>query len=130
MADIGADGMNGDTQDGVPLTFSTPLSRLVIRWLSSRNCRSPTKPSWNVMSWGQYTFDAVPKIDRYRWLEPRTWSIFRTAGPGPRQTTFNTPSSTAGMGVLGERWAYGTVSPADGEAVRGWPRSNAASRPS
>jgi iron(II)-dependent oxidoreductase len=23
------------------------------------------------MSWGQYTLEAVPQIDRYRWLKPR-----------------------------------------------------------
>jgi iron(II)-dependent oxidoreductase len=44
MADIGADGMNGDTQDGVPLTFSTAAEQIGHPLASSRNCRSPTKP--------------------------------------------------------------------------------------
>ena len=26
--------------------------------------------AWNVLTWGQYKFDFVPKVDRYRWLEP------------------------------------------------------------
>ena len=72
MADIGADGMNGDTQDGVPLTFSTAAEQI-----GHPLAFQPELPfadealAWNVMSWGQYTFDAVPKVDRYRWLEPR-----------------------------------------------------------
>ncbi len=27
--------------------------------------------AWNVLTWGQYTFQFVPTVDRYRWLEPR-----------------------------------------------------------
>lgn len=72
MADIGADGMNGDTQDGVPLAFSTAAEQA-----GHPLAFQPEMPfadealGWNIMSWGQYTFSAVPKIDRYRWLEPR-----------------------------------------------------------
>jgi gamma-glutamyl hercynylcysteine S-oxide synthase len=72
MAELGADGMNGDTQDGVPLTFviaaeetGHPLA------FQPELPQADEALSWNVMSWGYYDFDAVPKVDRYRWLEPR-----------------------------------------------------------
>jgi gamma-glutamyl hercynylcysteine S-oxide synthase len=72
MAQIGADGMNGDTQDGVPLRFSQdaeqaghPLA------FQPEGPPSDEALAWNVMSWGQYAFDFVPKVDRFRWLEPR-----------------------------------------------------------
>jgi formylglycine-generating enzyme required for sulfatase activity len=27
--------------------------------------------AWDVLNWGQYSFQFVPTVDRYRWLEPR-----------------------------------------------------------
>ena len=72
MAEIGADGMNGDTQDGVPLSFTLAADRA-----GHPLAFQPEEPfadealSWNLMSWGQYSFDFIPKVDRYRWLEPR-----------------------------------------------------------
>ena len=27
--------------------------------------------SWNVMTWGQYSFPFIPMVDRYKWLETR-----------------------------------------------------------
>src|SRR5882762_8534550 len=72
MAEIDADGMNGDTQDGTPLSFS-----LAAEATGHSLVFQPEGPphdealSWNLMSWGQYNFDFVPKIDRFRWLEPQ-----------------------------------------------------------
>jgi gamma-glutamyl hercynylcysteine S-oxide synthase len=72
MADIGADGMNGDTQSGVPLTFS-----LAAEQIGHPLAFEPELPfadeelGWDVLSWGYYSFGPVPKVDRYRWLEPR-----------------------------------------------------------
>jgi gamma-glutamyl hercynylcysteine S-oxide synthase len=74
MKEIGSDGINGDTQDGIPRAFFD----------ASENAKHPLalepeiSPSdealaWNVMTWGQYggQFDFVPGVDRFRWLEPR-----------------------------------------------------------
>jgi iron(II)-dependent oxidoreductase len=72
MKQIGADGVNGDTQDGVPLGFITaaeaighPLA------FQPELSMSDEALSWDVMNWGQYTFPLVPMVDRYKWLEPR-----------------------------------------------------------
>jgi gamma-glutamyl hercynylcysteine S-oxide synthase len=72
MAEIGADGINGDTQDGVPLAFSLaadktghPLA------FEPENNPSDEALAWNVMTWGQYKYGFVPLVDRYKWLEPR-----------------------------------------------------------
>ena len=74
MKEIDADGINGDTQDGVPLAFSTaadhtghPLA------FEPEGGPSDEALAWNVMTWGQYggQFDFVPGVDKYRWLEPR-----------------------------------------------------------
>ena len=74
MREIGADGINGDTQDGVPLAFSEAADR-VGHPLAFEPEGSPSDEAlaWNVMTWGQYEgqFGFVPGVDRFRWLEPR-----------------------------------------------------------
>jgi iron(II)-dependent oxidoreductase len=77
MKEIGADGVNGDTQDGVPLTYSLAADK--IRYpLVFQPEQSPHDEglAWNLMTWGQYRppsepFPFVPGVDRYKWLEPR-----------------------------------------------------------
>ncbi len=74
MKEIDADGINGDTQDGVPLVFSEagdktghPLA------FEPEGSPSDEALAWNLMTWGQYSgqFTFVPGVDRFRWLEPR-----------------------------------------------------------
>ena len=73
MKEIGADGINGDTQDGVPLAFSEAAEK-VGHPLAFQPEGSPSDEAlaWNVMTWGQYgQFGLIPGVDRFRWLEPR-----------------------------------------------------------
>ena len=72
MAEIGADGINGDTQDGVPLAFSTAADKIG-HTLAFEPEGGPADEAlaWNVMTWGQYEFPFVPMVDKYKWLEPR-----------------------------------------------------------
>ncbi len=72
MAELGADGINGDTQDGVPLAFSTAADK-VGHPLAFEPEEDPSDEAlaWNVMNWGQYSFPFVPMIDKYKWLESR-----------------------------------------------------------
>jgi formylglycine-generating enzyme required for sulfatase activity len=72
MKEIDADGINGDTQDGVPLAFTLaadkaghPLA------FEPEGGPSDEALAWNVLTWGQYTFQFVPTVDKYRWLESR-----------------------------------------------------------
>ena len=72
MAEVGADGINGDTQDGVPLAFSLaadktghPLA------FEPEGGPSDEALAWNVMTWGQYQFPFTPLVDKYKWLETR-----------------------------------------------------------
>ena len=74
MKEIGADGINGDTQDGVPLVFSLAADKIGHRLVfQPEGGPSDEALAWNLMTWGQYSgqFDFVPGVDRYRWLEPR-----------------------------------------------------------
>ncbi|HET7103588.1 MAG TPA: SUMF1/EgtB/PvdO family nonheme iron enzyme [Terracidiphilus sp.] len=72
MKEIGADGVNGDTQDGVPLGFVAAAEKAG-HPLAFEPEQSPSdeEVSWDVMTWGQYRFPFVPMVDRYKWLESR-----------------------------------------------------------
>ncbi len=73
MAEIGADGINGDTQDGVPLAFSLAADK-IHHPLAFEPEGGPADEAvaYDVMTWGQYAMpNFVPRVDRYKWLEPR-----------------------------------------------------------
>ena len=72
MKQIDADGVNGDTQDGVPLGFSLAAEKTG-HPLAFQPEVSPSDEdlSWNVMNWGQYNFPFIPMVDRYKWIETR-----------------------------------------------------------
>jgi len=72
MAEIGADGINGDTQDGVPRAFSEAADRIG-HPLAFQPEGGPHDEAvaYDVLTWGQYKFPFVPRVDRYKWLEPR-----------------------------------------------------------
>jgi len=72
MKEVGADGINGDTQDGVPLAFSTGADKIGHPLaFEPEGGPSDEALAWNVMTWGQYQFPFVPMVDKYKWLEPR-----------------------------------------------------------
>jgi gamma-glutamyl hercynylcysteine S-oxide synthase len=72
MAEIGADGINGDTQDGVPLAFSLAADKTAHPLVfEPEGGPSDEALAWNLMTWGQYQFPFTPLVDKYKWLEPR-----------------------------------------------------------
>lgn len=75
MKAIDADGMNGDTQEGVPLAFSLATEKIG-HPLAFEPEGSPADEglAWNVLTWGQYgpsALEFAPTVDRFRWLETR-----------------------------------------------------------
>ena len=72
MKQMNADGINGDTQDGVPLGFSL-AAEAIGHPLAFEPEQSPSDEdlSWDVLNWGQYRFPFIPMVDRYKWLETR-----------------------------------------------------------
>src|SRR5580700_1028084 len=67
MKAIDADGINGDTQDGVPLAFSLAADH-VDHPLAFEPEGSPSDEAlaWNVMTWGQYKFQFIPEVDKFK----------------------------------------------------------------
>jgi gamma-glutamyl hercynylcysteine S-oxide synthase len=121
MKDIDADGVNGDTQDGVPLAFSLAADKIG-HSLAFEPEGGPHDEglAWNVLTWGQYTFQFVPTVDRYRWLEPRhqvhiqgRW--LRDKTDDLQYAFFNGEGWESWENVWG---IWNGVTPRDGEATR------------
>lgn len=121
MKEIDADGINGDTQDGVPLAFTLAAEKLA-HPLAFEPEGGPHDEgiAWNVLTWGQYTFQFVPTVDRYRWLEPR--HQVNIQGRWVRDKTddlqfafFNGEGWESWENVWG---IWNGVTPRDGEATR------------
>jgi iron(II)-dependent oxidoreductase len=72
MKEIDADGINGDTQDGIPLAFFAAAEKAG-HPLAYEPEGTPHDEAvaWNLMTWGQYKFQFAPNVDRYKWLETR-----------------------------------------------------------
>jgi gamma-glutamyl hercynylcysteine S-oxide synthase len=72
MKAINADGVNGDTQDGVPLAFSLASDHVGHTLaFEPEEGTSEEGLAWDVMTWGQYEFPFAPEVDKYKWLETR-----------------------------------------------------------
>jgi iron(II)-dependent oxidoreductase len=121
MKQIGADGINGDTQDGVPLGFSLAAEKAG-HPLAFEPEGSPSDEAlaWNVLNWGQYSFPFIPEVDKYKWLEPRhmvnisdRWNLDKTSDL--QFAFFN--------GIGWESWEnvwsiWNGITPRDAEATR------------
>ena len=72
MKEIGADGINGDTQDGVPLTFTLAAEKIQHPLaFEPESAPSDEALAWNVLGWGYYQYQFIPQVDKTRWLYPR-----------------------------------------------------------
>ena len=121
MKQLNADGINGDTQDGVPLAFSIaaengghPLA------FEPEGAPSDEAVAWNVMTWGQYKFPFAPEVDRFKWLEGR--HMVNISDRWNRNKTDNLQFAFFN-GVGWESWEniwgiWNGITPRDGEATR------------
>jgi formylglycine-generating enzyme required for sulfatase activity len=121
MKQIDADGVNGDTQDGVPLVFSQ-AAEAIGHPLAFEPEGGPADEAlaWDVLTWGQYKFQFVPTVDRYRWLEPKhqvniqgRWNRDKT--DDLQFAFFNGEGWESWENVWG---IWNGVTPRDGEATR------------
>jgi iron(II)-dependent oxidoreductase len=121
MAEIGADGANGDTQDGVPLAFIEAAEKMG-HPLAFEPEGGPADEAlaWNLMTWGQYQYPFVPMVDKYKWLEPR--HMVNISDRWKRDKTDNLQFAFFN-GVGWESWEniwgiWNGITPRDAEAVR------------
>ncbi len=73
LAAIDADGINGDTQEGMPASFRRASDKI-----GHPLALEPEAPlaademlAYDNMSWGYWKYDFVPSVSRYKWLESR-----------------------------------------------------------
>lgn len=73
MAEIGADGVNGDTFNGMPRAFRDASDAtgkpLVFQPESYKS--DEERLAWNNQSWGYWEYPFIPSISKLKWLEPR-----------------------------------------------------------
>lgn len=94
MKELGADGLNGDTMNGVTFDFKEAYTRMGYPLVLQPEIHigDLKMVAWNTMSWGYYwlkwgnpPFGYVPGVSLYKWLEPRhqvhvtdRWSVNKT----------------------------------------------------
>ncbi len=121
MKDLNVDGVNGDTQDGVPLTFSLAADKNGHPMVFEPELTmSDEALAWNLIQWGQYKYQFVPTLDKYRWLEPRhqahisdRWNHDKT--DALQFAFFNGEGWESWENVWG---IWNGITPRDGEATR------------
>jgi iron(II)-dependent oxidoreductase len=122
MQAIGADGINGDTYNGIPREFLTASQNqaypLVLE--PENHLDREEMLSFNTMTWGYWKYQPCPVISKYKWLEPRhmvnvceRWAQDRT--DGLQSAFFN--------GVGYESWEnvwgiWNEITPRDAAALR------------
>jgi len=121
MAEIGADGVNGDTQDGVPLPYIEAAEEIGHPLVfEPEGGPADEALAWNLMTWGQYQYPFVPMVDKYKWLEPR--HMVNISDRWKRDKTDNLQYAFFN-GVGWESWEniwgiWNGVTPRDAEATR------------
>jgi len=73
LAAVGADGINGDTLDGMPRSFREASDKIghPLALEPEDGPASDEMVAYNNLSWGYWHYDFAPSISRYKWLEPR-----------------------------------------------------------
>lgn len=123
LAEVGADGVNGDTLAEVPLDFRQ-ASDATGHPLAFEPEGAPENPAealaWNNLSWGYWKYPFVPMISLYKWLEPR--HMVNVCERWERDKTSNLQFAFFN-GVGYESWEnvwgiWNEITPRDGEALR------------
>ncbi|HXS06018.1 MAG TPA: SUMF1/EgtB/PvdO family nonheme iron enzyme [Rhizomicrobium sp.] len=121
MKELNADGINGDTQEGVPLAFSLAAEKIGHPLAFEPELTMDDEAlSWDVLHWGEYRYQFVPTLDKYRWQEPRhqvhiqgRWDHDKTNAL--QFAFFNGEGWESWENVWG---IWNGVTPRDGEATR------------
>ena len=73
LAEIGADGINGDTLEGMARVFRTASDGIghPLALEPELGFGSNEMLAYNNLSWGYWKYDFAPTVSTYKWLEPR-----------------------------------------------------------
>ncbi|HLW79188.1 MAG TPA: formylglycine-generating enzyme family protein, partial [Terriglobia bacterium] len=121
MTEIGADGINGDTLDGIPRAFRDASDRTGHAIALEPEGGPPDEAlAWNNLTWGYWSYPFVPMISKYKWLEPR--HMVNVCDRWARDKTDNLQYAFFN-GVGYESWEniwgiWNPITPRDAEALR------------
>jgi formylglycine-generating enzyme required for sulfatase activity len=121
-AEVGADGINGDTYYGVPRVFrevSDAAGQALVLQAETWPIADDVL-AWNNQSWGKASTSAVPAVSKLKWLEPRHLTNVENRWARDRiddfhYIFFNGHGYTAWENVWG---IWNQFTPRDGEALR------------
>ena len=122
MKAIDADGVNGDTMDGIPEAFNRAAEKTGHPFaLEPEHYPGHEEMlAWNIMTWGYWTYPYAPLVSRSKWLEPR--AMVNISDRWNHNKTDNLQSAFLN-GVGYESWEnvwgiWNGITPRDGEALR------------
>lgn len=122
MKAVDADGVNGDTMDGIPEAFSRAATKTghPLALEPEHYPGHEEMLAWNTMTWGYWTYPYAPLVSRSKWLEPR--AMVNISARWSHDKTDNLQSAFLN-GIGYESWEnvwgiWNGITPRDGEALR------------
>ncbi len=123
LAEVGADGINGDTFWSLPRSFETAADSfghpLILE--PEHTLAAPFEAlAWNLMTWGYWQYPVAPMISALKWLEPRhmvnvcdRWNHNKT--DNLQYAFFNGVGYESWENVFG---IWNQITPRDAESIR------------
>ncbi len=120
MKEVGADGLLGDTMDGVPHAYLLASDKVGHPLALQPEGLPPEEDlAWNEMSWGYWSYPFVPMVSRYKWLESRHMPVLTSGGrhhiDGMQSAFFNGVGYADQEDVIG---LHNGFTPREAEALR------------
>jgi formylglycine-generating enzyme required for sulfatase activity len=121
LAEVGADGANGDTLDVIPRAFRSasdqtghPLA------FEPESLTVDLGLPWNNLSWGYWDYSFVPTVSKYKWLESRHMvNICRRWGRDKTDDLQHAFFNGVGYESWENIWGiWNEITPRDAEALR------------
>lgn len=123
LAAVDADGVNGDTLEGVPRSYFLAAEKVghPLALEPELGVASDEMLAYNVMSWGEeWKSSFIPMISRYKWLEPRHMVNLVNRWAHDRNDDLQT-AFLNGTGYVSWENIWGIwngITPRDGETLR------------
>ena len=121
LAEVGADGVNGDTLDVVPRAFraASDETRHPLAF-EPENMTVDLGLPWNNLTWGYWGYSFIPTVSKYKWLKTRHMvNICRRWGRDKTDDLQHAFFNGVGYESWENIWGiWNEITPRDAEALR------------